>query len=321
MKRHIISLTTAWMAFTAMTAQETNPNAGLMPGEKPKPTKYVEVKEEKQHLTLFQGFTLSADIYGPAAYCLSDYGWAEGALRLNLKNTYFPIVEVGYGKCEKTDFNTSISYNVSAPYARLGLDINLLKNKFQDNRLYAGVRYGLSKFKYDMSGPELKDPIWGGSQDFSITGTDCTSQWGELVFGVEVKMYKNFHMGWAVRYKREFSSTKNDNSKPACIPGYGYTTNTTCWSGTYSLIFDLNWGKKKNRKKGISVSITDINTDNNPDAASEGTEQHEGRKDNGGKDNGGIDNGRKDNGGKDNGTEQPGSGTDSVHETGHENGK
>lgn len=233
----------------------------LMPGETPKPTKYVEIEEQKQHLVFFQGFTISADLYGPAAYALSDYGWAEGALRLNLKNTFFPIIEIGYGKCEKTDVNTSISYSVAAPYGRIGLDVNMLKNKFQDNRLYLGARFGISKFKYDMSGPAIADPIWGGSESYSINDIDCTSNWAELIFGVEVKMYKNFHMGWAVRYKRELSSTKSLYAKPSCIPGYGYTTNSTCWSATYSLIFDLNWGKKKNTKRGVSVTIKDLPAD------------------------------------------------------------
>ena len=232
-----------------------------MPGETPKPTKYVEIEEQKQHLVFFQGFTISADLYGPAAYALSDYGWAEGALRLNLKNTFFPIIEIGYGKCEKTDVNTSISYSVAAPYGRIGLDVNMLKNKFQDNRLYLGARFGISKFKYDMSGPAIADPIWGGSESYSINDIDCTSNWAELIFGVEVKMYKNFHMGWAVRYKRELSSTKSLYAKPSCIPGYGYTTNSTCWSATYSLIFDLNWGKKKNTKRGVSVTIKDLPAD------------------------------------------------------------
>ena len=87
-----------------------------------------------------------------------------------------------------------------------------------------------------------------------------------------MKIYKNFHMGWAVRYKSELSSTKNQLAKPSCIPGYGYTTNSTCWGGTYSLIFDLNWGKKKSHKKGISMEIRDLqespqedeNTDSEP---------------------------------------------------------
>jgi hypothetical protein len=75
---------------------------------------------------------------------------------------------------------------------------------------------------------------------------------------VEVRILKNFHMGWAVRYKMEISSTKHDAAKPNCIPGYGFTTNSNCWGGTYSLIFDLNWGMKKSHKRGVNVEIRDV---------------------------------------------------------------
>lgn len=255
--RHIIISAASLLSCVFLHAQEEQTQP-VMPGESPKPTKYIAVEEEKEHLVFFQGFTLSVDVYGPIAYLVSDYGTAEAALRINLKNTYFPIVEMGYGKCSKTDFNTSVSYQVNAPYARMGIDLNLLKDKFQDNRFYFGVRYGISTYKYDIAGPAMTDPVWGGSQSFDFDGIDCTSHWAELLLGTQVKIYKNFHMGWAIRYKRELSSTKSNYAKPSCIPGYGYTTNSTCWGGTFNLMFDLNWGKKKNQKRSINVEIRDI---------------------------------------------------------------
>lgn len=239
-------------------AQEQNGDAPLMPGETPKPTKYIAVEQEDEYLVFFQGFTLSADVFGLLQYAMSDYGALEAALRLNLKNTYFPIAELGYGRCRIDDFNTKVKYKVNAPYLRVGADYNVLKDKFQDNRLYLGLRYGISTFNYDISGPTMTDPIWGGSEAFDIDGINCTSHWLEIVFGAEVKIYRNFHMSWAVRYKRELASTKSDFSKPSCIPGYGYTTKSNCWGGTYSLVFDLNWGKKKSHKKGVKVEIIDI---------------------------------------------------------------
>ena len=277
---HIISLALILTAILPLQAQEgqTEP---VMPGETPKPTKYVAVEEQKEHLVFFQGFTLSGDLFAPVAYMVSDYGAVEGALRLNLKNTFFPIIEAGYGKCSKEDFNTKVSYKVNAPYGRVGIDFNMLKNKFQNNRLYLGARYGLSVFKYDIAGPEQTDPIWGGSEAFSMKGINCTSHWAELVFGVEVQIVKNFHMGWSVRYKREISSTKNDRAKPNCIPGYGYTTNDTNWGGTYSLIFDLNWGMKKSHKRGVNIDIQDIpqkevnNEEINNNDNGDGTEEDE----------------------------------------------
>ena len=255
--RHIISLVLL-MGTSVMAKAQEQQTQPLMPGEKPKPTKYVAVEEQKEHLVFFQGFTLSVDGYGPVAMMVSDYGTLEGALRLNLKNTFFPIIEAGVGKCSKDDFNTKVTYKVAAPFIRAGIDFNMLKDKFQHNRLYLGARYGISKFQYDVAGPAQTDPIWGGSQPFSMKDIDCTSHWAELVFGVEVSIVKNFHMGWAVRYKREIASTKSDYAKPNCIPGYGYTTNATCWGGTYSLIFDLNWGMKKSHKRGVNVEIRDI---------------------------------------------------------------
>ena len=255
---HIIGFAIFCFLFQPVLAQEQDNEAPLMPGETPKPTKYIAVEQEDEHLVFFQGFTLSADLFGLLQYALSDYGSVEAALRLNLKNTYFPIAEVGYGRCRKDDFNTTVKYSVNAPYLRMGFDLNLLKDKFQDNRLYLGLRYGISMFNYDISGPAMTDPIWGGSAAFDIGGIDCTSHWAEVVFGAEVKIYRNFHMSWAVRYKRELSSTKSDYSKPSCIPGYGYTTQSSCWGGTYSLIFDLNWGKKKSHKRGVKVEIRDV---------------------------------------------------------------
>lgn len=258
-RRHIIAMAILSLLHLPASAQEQQSDTTiLMPGETPKPTKYIAVEQEEEHLVLFQGFTLSADVFGLVQYAVSDYGSLEAALRLNLKNTYFPIVEAGYGISSIDDYNTKVKYKVNAPYLRAGLDYNVLKNKFQDNRLYVGLRYGISIFNYDISGPAMTDPIWGGSEPFSIDGIKCTSHWAEVVLGAEVQIYKNFHMGWSVRYKSELASTKSDYSKPSCIPGYGKTTTSTCWGGTYSLIFDLNWGKKKSHKQRMKVSVTDL---------------------------------------------------------------
>jgi len=204
---------------------------------------------QQPELPLFQGFTLSADIFGLAMYALGDYGTLEAALRLSLKNTWLPIVELGYGLCDHTDYNTKIHFKVNAPFIRLGIDYNLLKNKHQDNRMFAGLRWGFSTYKYDMDGPNLVDPVYGGMEPFDFSGTTATSHWLEIVLGCQVKILSNFHMGWSIRLKYHLSSTTNENSKAYYIPGYGTTGNGNTWSGSYNLIFDLNWGKKRPAKK------------------------------------------------------------------------
>lgn len=220
-----------------------------VPTDTIRPSKYVENILGQQELKWFQGFTLSADIFGPVMYAFSDYGNAEGALRLNLKNTYFPVFEIGYAKCETTDDNTDITYKTAAPYFRIGIDYNVLKDKWQDNRLYVGLRYGFSSFTYDMSGPDMTDPIWHGTAPFRYEGMKSTSHWAEIVFGVQVKIWSKFHMGWSVRYKKPLKIGQEIYAQPYYVPGYGTTVSESCWGGTYNLIFDLNWGKKKTKDK------------------------------------------------------------------------
>ena len=227
--------------------------------EPEKPTQYVEISEEKPLMDFFQGFSLSADIFPLGQKILSDYGGIEGQIKLNLLNTYFPAIEIGYGNCNHTDGNTKIQYKTSAPFIRIGCDYNLLKNKFQDNLLYVGARYGFSAFKFDISGPELTDPIWGGSEPFSYHGINTTSHWFEILIGAQVKIYKGFHMGWSVRYKHEVNTSKNEYAKPYYIPGYGTTTNSSAWGASYYLIFDLNWGKKK--KKAVNIELLHPNNE------------------------------------------------------------
>lgn len=225
--------------------------------ESEQPSQYIEITEEKPKMDFFQGFSLSADLFPIGQKLLSDYGGFEGSLKLNLLNTFFPTIEAGYGICDHTDGNTQILYKTSAPYFRAGVDFNLLKNKFQANRFYIGARYGFSSYKFDISGPKIIDPVWGGSESFSYHDISTTSHWFEIVVGAQVKIYKGFHMGWTVRYKHEISSSSNDYAQPYYIPGYGTTTSESCWGASYHLTFDLNWGKKRGRSVNIDLKNPD----------------------------------------------------------------
>jgi len=212
------------------------------------PKKYVAIEAEQKKLLPFMGFTVSVDLLGPGMYLLSgEKGNFEAALRLNLYNTYFPIFEAGYGICNSTDFNTKIRFETKAPFARIGFDMNMLKNKFQDNRLYVGLRYGISRFNYDISGNNIKDPIWENEEEFNKTGIGCTSHWAEVVFGIQAKLVSIVHLGWSIRYKFKIHDSNTTYVNPPFVPGYGSTT----FGGSFNLIFDLNWGKGKTEKKTL----------------------------------------------------------------------
>ena len=220
---------------TMAQEQQTQP---LMPGEKPKPTKYVAVEEQKEHLVFFQGFTLSVDGYGPVAMMVSDYGTLEGALRLNLKNTFFPIIEAGVGKCSKDDFNTKVSYKTRAPFGRIGIDFNLMKNKHDENRIYGGVRYAYTNYKFDLFCPGVTDPIWGESAEFKAKDVSCYYHWMEIVFGIDAKIYGPVRLGWSARYKRRLFHNDGGYGRPWYVPGYGKQGNMRL-GGTFNIIIEF----------------------------------------------------------------------------------
>ena len=187
---------------------------------------------------LFKGFAVSVDVVGLGQKLLGDYGQYEAALRLNLKDKYFPIVELGYGECNHTDDATDINYKTKAPYGKIGIDFNVLKNKHDIYRLYAGLRYAITSFKYDLFKPGVTDPVWGGQVDYSLSGVKCSYQWFEAVFGVDAKIAGPVHLGWSVRYRSRTSSDTGENGDCWYVPGFGKSGSSNL-GGTFNVSIDI----------------------------------------------------------------------------------
>ena len=68
----------------------------------------------KDTIPLLRNVAVSADLVGPIQLMVSDYGQYEAALRVNLKDKYFPVVEIGIGKADGTDESTQINYKTTA---------------------------------------------------------------------------------------------------------------------------------------------------------------------------------------------------------------
>ena len=177
---------------------------------------------EKDSIPLFRGFSVSFDLVGPAKLMLSDCGEIEGGLRLNLHDQWFPVVEIGVGKAKhENDEVTGITYKTTAPYFRVGIDLNLLKNKHQSNRLYGGIRYAFTSYKVDIIREDLPDPVWQYKTGFGIEGLKCNMHWIELVFGIDAKIFGPLHLGWNIRYKRRISHKEGDIGQTWYVPGFG----------------------------------------------------------------------------------------------------
>ena len=190
---------------------------------------------------LFQGIMVGVDVYGFLNQALgSDARSTEVSIEANLMNRFLPVVEFGYGSMDTTGEETEIHYQTSAPFFRLGLNYNVFYKKPElPGYLTMGLRYGFSSFEYDVQAPNLTDPNWNHTQiPVDYTGIKSKVGWLEAVVGLRANVYKDFYLGLNARYRSRLSMTKNENSEPYYIPGYG-RGKTSSIGITYSIIYKL----------------------------------------------------------------------------------
>lgn len=234
--RYIILLVCSWAFVCPASAQKESGES--KPSEKGEALVREASPEKKP---LIRGFSVSADLFGVVGKIFgNDYQSFEVAGEVDLKNRFFPVVEIGYGTTDTTDDDKDIHYKVAAPYFRVGMNYNFYYKKDTPNSIFAGIRLGFSSFDYDISAPDLTDPVWGDTVPFRYEGVKSNATWAELVVGLRTQIVKNFHMGWSLRYKRRLSVKETPNSDAWYIPGYGIN-DSALFGATYNLIYYLPW--------------------------------------------------------------------------------
>lgn len=193
---------------------------------------------QKDTVAFFRGVAVSADVVGLAQLAFSDYGQYEAALRINLKDRYFPVFELGYGTADSDNPTTNLKYKTSAPYWRVGMDFNIAKNKHDAYRVYAGARYAMTYYKFDVVGNGLKYPVWGDDVDYNVKGMKAYYHWMEAVFGVDAKIAGPLRLGWSVRYRRRITHDDGNIGKTWYVPGYGKQGGSRL-GGTFNIIFEI----------------------------------------------------------------------------------
>ncbi len=199
--------------------------------------KRLEEMTFSQRIRAYKGMQVSFDIVGPANYYYG-YSWlrTEAQLKVNLNNQFFPVVALGYAKCDDT--TDDIQYKTAAPYMRIGMDYNIRWKNQNDNHLFLGFRYGFSAFEYDVSAPDIEDGIWGGTNRVNYQNESSSAHWLEALIGIQTKLWGPILVGWDFRYLVSIGIKENDHTKPYYIPGYGENDGPS-FMFTYRLIYKL----------------------------------------------------------------------------------
>lgn len=233
------SIACSLLLFCTLTIAAQRPQGNGQPQHLSKDEQLrLRMKAIDDSIPWWRGFEIKADLVGPIQHAVSSYGQYEVGVRFNLKDKYFPVVELGYGSADENNVTTLTHYKTSAPYGKIGIDFNMMKNKHDIYRLYGGVRYAYTNFKFDIDHPDVIDPVWGDKGPFTLHDVKAYYHWMEAVFGVDAKIVGPVHLGWTVRYMRRLFYDDGDFGNSWYVPGYGKQGGSHIW-GTFEVLFEF----------------------------------------------------------------------------------
>ena len=187
-------------------------------------------KEKNDSIPLYQGVNVKLDIAMPiieaarSAGKIQDY---EMAVNVRLKNRFYPTLELGYALAECGA--DGAQHKGQGGFARLGMDLAIVKKGETENNLLVGLRFGGAYQNYDLTNVQVQTDYWQSNPiDFYDQNRfDC---WGEIVAGCQVYLWKGLHMGWCGRVKLLFTgNVAEEDVLPYYVPGLGFRN-------------DFNWG-------------------------------------------------------------------------------
>lgn len=187
----------------------------------------------------WNGLTLQVDAASLVNSALSngDSYSIEAGAQLDIKNKYYPILEIGFAGANKTSAE-DIIFKTNGLFGRVGVDFNMKKSKpnakMSNNLFTAGLRLGMTSFAYNINNILITDDYWGNSELLDFNNQTSSKIWYEIVVGVKVEVFKNTYMGWTVRNKHLISKDTTGDVFPSYIPGYG-VNKSTIWGINYVL--------------------------------------------------------------------------------------
>lgn len=213
----------------------------------------IEKASKKVYRPTMMDITAGADIWEPLMRAFGQsYGGGGVWVSLNLKNRFIPIVELGVGQANSTPDDGNFTYKSNlAFYGKVGMNYNFLAAKDPRYQLFAGIRFAGTSFKYDITDISVNNGYWGNTDRFDILGQKSSAIWGEFVLGIKVGLFKNFSMGWTVRYNFPFSIKDTPNSRPWYIPGYGTRNNPL--NVSLSLSYTIPLHKEKEATEDVPL--------------------------------------------------------------------
>lgn len=191
--------------------------------------------------------TVGVNLWDPLMRAFGQtYGLIGFSAELNMHNRYIPVFEVGLGNAENTPADNNYTYHSPvSPYFKIGIDYNFLYNSNPDYRIYAGMRYGFSPFRWTLRDVTSIGDYWGEPSQMQFPAINATAGYFEFLFGLRVQIWRNISMGWSIRFHKVLHQSPTLNGKPWYIPGYGSTGSP--FTASLSVYYTLRLSRRQHQ--------------------------------------------------------------------------
>lgn len=203
-------------------------------------TTAIEKRVPKMIYPLLHSASLSVDLFTPAMRAFgTKYGLGEIAAEVNLHNRYIPVLEFGLGEAKNTPEDNNYTYRSPiAPFFRIGMNYNFLYQSNPDYLIMAGVRYGFTPFKFEVTDITQQPGYWDEPLTYSIPSQNVTAGYFQILLALRVRIIDNFSLGWSVRYQSLLHDSDTPYGNAWYIPGFGPRNRTI--NATFSLSYTVS---------------------------------------------------------------------------------
>lgn len=198
----------------------------------------------KMQYPLVHSLSFGLDLWDGAMRIFGQkYGIAGVSALFSMHNRYIAIAEFGLGTAADSPSGSNFTFRSPvAPYFKIGADYNIFYNNSPDYQLRAGLRYGISPFKWEATNVTVDDGYWDDPARFNIPLHSALAGWMEVVMSIKVKITGPISLGWSFKFHKLLHESSTDYGKSMIIPGYGKRSSAI--TGSFSIFYTLELNKK-----------------------------------------------------------------------------
>lgn len=140
-------------------------------------------------------FYLSVDVIGATKLAFGNVDFElQGKVDFD---RFYLVLDWGMKNIDLSE--EGFDYSADGSFFRVGPQINLMPYNELRSNLYLGLMYGQSNFSDDIVYSRSVD--FFEDEDLFFNNSNLVSRWGEINMGVKAQVYKNFYLGFLVRFK------------------------------------------------------------------------------------------------------------------------